>query len=346
MRKLYLIVLLPLLTLWSCDVHEWPELPEAVKLHLCLDYETDMTEWEYIYDGLNEIEQGLGDTYDNRCGSGTMRYVVRTYPVSSHDYVQEFVFTKDIANGYKHEVTLDVLPGNYNVMVWSDLVAPGNNSNFYNTSNFAEISLQGTHTGNTNYRDAFRGSNDILLKVDVVEKLPDTLHITMQRPLAKFEFITSDLQEFIIKEATRLSRAGANDVESAEDAATRFVNIEDYRVVFYYAGFMPYAYNIHADKPVDSKTGVFFESKIDALNDNEASLGFDYVLVNGVKSHVAIQIGLYDKANTRIASSNPINVPLQRDRHTIMRSSYLIEQASGGIVINPEFDGEHNIIIP
>ena len=169
-----------------------------------------------------------------------------------------------------------------------------------------------------------------------------TNDFTTENGIQRGELITVNVE----KEATRLSRAGANDVESAEDAATRFVNIEDYRVVFYYAGFMPYAYNIHADKPVDSKTGVFFESKIDALNDNEASLGFDYVLVNGVKSHVAIQIGLYDKANTRIASSNPINVPLQRDRHTIMRGSYLIEQASGGIVINPEFDGEHNIIIP
>ncbi len=352
MRKIYLIILLPLLALWSCDVHEWPETPAFVKLHLCLNYETEMTEWEFLYDGLTEEEQGFGDTYDNRCGYGKMRYVVRVYPISaqmrtSQEHVQEFVLTKDIANGYNHEVTLDVLPGEYNIMVWSDLVQTSVDRYYYNTSNFSEISLQGDYVGNTNYRDAFRGSNNISLEVGVVETLPDTLCITMQRPLAKFEFVSADLKEFMVKEATRLSNEVYDDkVASADGSATRIVNIEDYRVVFYYAGFMPYAYSMHTDKPVDSKTGVIFESQIDVLNEKEASLGFDYVMVNGNRSAVAIQIGLYDKEDTRIASSNPINVPLQRNYHTIMRGSYLIEQASGGIVINPEFDGEHNIIIP
>lgn len=47
MRKiLYLIMCLPILFLSACDVHECPETPEFVKMHLRLNYETDMTEWE------------------------------------------------------------------------------------------------------------------------------------------------------------------------------------------------------------------------------------------------------------------------------------------------------------
>ena len=66
MRKiLYLIICLPLLLLSACDVHEWPETPEFVKMHLRLNYETDMTEWEHLYDGAEVIEQGYGETYDN-----------------------------------------------------------------------------------------------------------------------------------------------------------------------------------------------------------------------------------------------------------------------------------------
>lgn len=43
MRKiLYLIIYLPILLLSACDVHEWPETPEFVKLHLRLNYETDI----------------------------------------------------------------------------------------------------------------------------------------------------------------------------------------------------------------------------------------------------------------------------------------------------------------
>ena len=83
MRKiLYLIICLPILLLSACDVHEWPEAPEFVKLHLRLNYETDMTEWEHLYDGTSVIEQGLGETYDNHRDYGKIRYIVRAYPIS------------------------------------------------------------------------------------------------------------------------------------------------------------------------------------------------------------------------------------------------------------------------
>ena len=183
MRKiLYFIMCLPILLLSACDVHEWPETPEFVKMHLRLNYETDMTEWEHLYDGTSVIEQGYGETYDNHRDYGKIRYIVRTYPVSekmrtTSDYTQEFVFTKDISEGYDHEVTLDLLPGNYNVMVWSDLVQTSGDSHFHNTDNFAEIRLQGDHKGNNDYRDAFRGSNNISLVADIMEHLLSLIHI-------------------------------------------------------------------------------------------------------------------------------------------------------------------------
>ena len=186
----------------SCDVHEFPDIPEKRAFHLRLNYDTDMTEWKHLYDGENMIEEGLGETYDNHRDYGKIRYIVRTYPVSekmrtTSDYTQEFVFTKDISEGYDHEVTLDLLPGNYNVMVWSDLVQTSSDSHFYNADNFAEIRLQGDHKGNNDYRDAFRGSNNISLVADIIEHQPDTLDIAMQRPLAKFEFVTNDVVELV-----------------------------------------------------------------------------------------------------------------------------------------------------
>lgn len=347
MRKiLYLIVCLPILLLSACDVHEWPETPEFVKMHLRLNYETDMTEWEHLYDGTSVIEQGYGETYDNHRDYGKIRYIVRTYPVSekmrtTSDYTQEFVFTKDISEGYDHEVTLDLLPGNYNVMVWSDLVQTSGDNHFHNADNFAEIMLQGDHKGNTNHRDAFRGTNNISLVADIMERLPDTLNVEMQRPLAKYEFLTTDLKEFINKEFEYLQKEAAT---RGEVPPTR-VNTDDYKVVFYYSGFMPNTYNMNTDKPVDSQMGVLFESKLGILSENEASLGFDYVFVNGKKSAVTVQIGLYDKEDRQLALSDPINVPLQRNHHTMLKGSFLMSQASGGITINPDFDGNHNILI-
>lgn len=347
MRKLlYYMICMSVLFLSSCDVYEWPETSKSVKLHLRLNYETDMTKWEHLYDGVSVEEQGLGETYNNHQKYGKIRYIIRTYPISekqrtTQNYSQEFVFTKDIAEGYNHEVTLDVLPGSYYVMVWSDLIETSGDNYFYNANNFAEIMLQGEHQGDTDHRDAFRGTNSVTLVADVEEHLPDTLDVAMQRPLAKFELITTDLQKFIDKEMEILKK----EAETRGDDNSTRVDVKNYKVIIFYSGFMPDTYNMNTDKPIDSSMGVFFESELNALNENEASLGFDYVFVNGKEAGVSVQIGLYDNENRAVASSEPINVPLRRNRHTVVRGSFLMQQASGGITIDSDFDGNHNIVI-
>ena len=353
MKKLiYLMICMPLWLLTACDVHEWPDTPEFVKLHLRLDYETDMTVWEHLYDGESVMEQGLGETYDNHHALGKIRYIVRTFPISEknrskQEYTQEFTFTKDISEGYDHEVTLDLLPGDYNILVWSDLVKSANDVPFYDAKNFAEIRLQGEHHPNTDYRDAFRGTNKISLVADIMERLPDTLDIKMQRPLAKFELITNDVLEFVDKESTRVaSKANGGKAVTDNDPPSRVINLEDYRIVFYYVGFMPDAYSIYTDKPVDSSTGVFFESTLKKLTESEATLGFDYMMVNGKKSMVTLKIGVFDNEDLQLSMSEPIEVPLQRSHHTVIRGMFLMSEASGGVSINPDYDGEFNLIIP
>lgn len=342
---------MPLVLLTACDVHEWPDTPENVTFRLKLRYERDMTVWEHLYDGTEVTEQGLGDTYDNGREHGKMRYIIRAYPLTekqrpAQKYTQEFVFTKDITEGYDHETTLDLAAGDYRIMVWSDLVENDDVDPYHDAGDFAEITLQGDHRGNDDYRDAFRGTGDISLTADVAEYVPGTLEITMQRPLAKFEFITNDLAEFIQKEGLRIAaKSGGAKSASGNDPATR-VNVEDYKVAFHYVGFMPDTYSMLTDKPVDSSTGVMFQSDLKELNDREASLGFDYVFVNGTESAVTVQVGLYDKEGTRLSLTEPIRVPLRRNHHTVLRGKYLMSEASGGVTINPDFDGDHNLIFP
>ncbi len=341
----------------SCDVHEFPDIPERVPFYLKLNCDitaTNITEWNHLYDGDNVFEQGLGDTYDNTHDHGRIRYIVRAYPVSSkqralHEYSQEFVFEKDIADGYDHSATFDLAPGDYEIMVWADLVKYDGDTPFYNPDNFAEIALHGEHQGNNDHRDAFRGTARVSLIADIMEREPITVEINLQRPLAKYEFITTDLTEFINKEQTRADAKSKAQGETKSDdnavAETR-VNIEDYKVVFYYVGFMPNAYSMFTDKPVDSAIGVLFESKLNSLNETEASVGFDYVFVNGTESAVTVQIGIYDNEGTQLSLTEPIKVPLRRSHHTIMRGMFLMSEASGGVSINPDFDGDYNLIFP
>ena len=331
MRKLsYLIVSMMMLLFCACGVHEWPEPAEYVKLHLKLNYETDITEWKHLYDGTSVIEQGLGKTYDNQQGYGEMRYVVRTYPVSRtqhsmHDPTQEFVHTKDVAEvGYSHSVTLDVLPGEYEVMVWSDLVESKGDSYYYNVDNFAEIILQGDTLNNSNHRDAFYSKNGITLFPDKLMQGHDTINITMRRSLAKFEIVANDLYDFVKK--------------NGED-------INQYNVVVQYVGFISNAYSLFTNKPIDSATGEKFKSSLKELNEKEASLGFDYVFLSQQDSKVTIKIGIYKNDGTQVSMTKPIEVPLRLNHHTILTGSFLMQNAKEGINISPGFDGNHNIIL-
>ena len=350
LKSLFLIIIIGALN--ACDVHEWPDEPEKMPLLLNMSYEkayvydTDMTPWEHSFNGNNVVEQCYGENYEHRLESGIKRYVIRAYPVSeklraSQGNVQEFVYERDLYHGYEHEVLLDLQPGVYDLMVWSDMRPHSRADYFYNVENFSEIKLQGEHKGNNDWRDAFRGITRITIEPTIEEREPMTIEVDMQRPLAKYEFLTTDLKAFMDKEFEYLTKEAAT---RGEAPPTR-VNTDDYKVVIYYSGFMPNTYNMKTDKPVDSTLGVMFESQLTVLNENEATLGFDYVFVNGKKSAVTVQIGLYDKDGRQVSLSDPINVPLQRDHHTIVRGSFLMSQASGGITINPDFEGNHNIVI-
>lgn len=342
---LYILISLPILLFTSCDVHEWPDAPATEKLHLKLNYETTMHEWHHLYDDNKVIERGLGSSYDNLQRRGTMRYIIRAYPMknaryTSQYYAHEFVLTKNISEGYNHEVTLDLTPGNYTLMVWSDIMC-GSNEYYYDPANFSEITLQGEYVGNSDCRDAFRGTNSIEIVSDIIDEAPDTISVTMQRPLAKYSIISTDLKEFIDKELEYWTRIAAT---RGELSPTR-INTDEYNVFVYFSGYMPSAYNMNSDKPVDAKMGVTYRSKLDVQNENEAQLGYDYVFVNGSNSAVTVQIKLCDKDDRQLALTAPIDIPLKRNHHTILKGSFLMEQASGGIKIDPSFDGNHNIVI-
>ncbi len=332
-RIKYLLVLLScVLSSASCAVHEFPEIPEVIEPQVNVNYHLDFIGfdmWNHIYDDEDLYEVGFGDKYQNILDQGTVRYIIRAYPKpekqrNTQEHVKEFVYTRDIADGYGCDFTLDLPPGNYTIMVWSDFVRNQGDSYFYNADDFAEITLQGEHCGNNHYRDVFRGVADVALPADAIEN-DIVLDIDMQRPLAKYEFVTTDLAEFLNKERTR--------------------SVDDYKVVFYYTGFMPDTYDMFTDKPVDSATGVLFESGLNILSETEASMGFDYVFVNGTQSIVTVRLAVYNSDGELVSSTNPVNVPLKRSCHTVLKGSFLSQKASEGVGINPEFNGDFNIPI-
>ncbi len=333
----------------SCDVHEFPQVPESRPHVIRFKHETDLPIWNLDYTLQGGVTSKGEVLTKSVMKDGQMRYIIRTYNKdtkarSMYNHIQEFVFTRDIEDGYDCEFEVDIIPGEYQIMVWADMTEFNGVTPYYNTEDFAGITLLGKHVGTTDYKDAFRGYADVAIESSINDIEPDTTDVAMERPLAKFEFLSTDLKEFIANEQTKADIKSKFE-SKGEDVKSTKVTLNDYNVVFHYPGFMPNKFSMFTDKAVDSATGISFPSSITQVNDDVASVGFDYIFVNHKQASVSVQIGIYNKEGVQLSLSNPIEVPLKRSYHSILKGTFLTQRTSGGITINPDFDGDYNITI-
>lgn len=345
-----LLSLIVIMTLSSC-VHECPDFPATEICFINLAFDTDFSQKEYFHD--NRSRSGTMPPSRSEREYGFMRYIIRAFPLINGEPTKtptvEHIETRDISSGYDMSCELLLPPGEYRIMVWSDLYETEGDASFYLTEDFNEITLIGEHAPNNDYRDAFRGMTDITIESSISNHPDVKTTITMQRPLAKFEFVSNDLADFFKREMeiflmnTRDDSTKGAPMEEPSD--TRAPSLDDYTVVVHYIGYMPYIFNMFADKPTDSKTGVRFTSKLSQISDEEATMGFDYVFVNGSETSVTVQLELYNKDNEQIMKTGSISVPLKRNIHTVVRGSFLMMESTGGTGIDPEYNGDHNVYL-
>lgn len=343
--------------LQSCCIHLWPdpleeELTPQMLLHL--KFNPDFYVWEHLYDADTETVTerypdqavrpdfpGTTDVYDNTRPSGLIRHTLRVYPAGDAvNYIKE-VKVSDVVNGlYDCDIPLELPAGNYDVVVWSDLRENSDADYFYNVGNFLSINLD-RHEGNNDYRDAFRGK----ISLTVTDLPQQEATVEMWRPMAKFEFVATGLKAAIERETAR--------TEGMRVAGSR-VEITQYSVTFSYPMYMPASYSAVDDRLVDSKTGISFPGKIRQISDDEISLGFDYVMINAIERRqtgsrdaqgVSVMVEVRDPYGEVVARSSIISVPLRRDNHTVIRSDFLSKKADGGVTIDPDYDGDHNVFL-
>ncbi len=374
------IVLLTLVGATACDVHEFPEPVEPEPFTLHLNFDTELPFYKEVE--YNTRSVNLYANSSTWMKDYDVRYIVEVYPANntrrpnnnfSREADQRIVLTAASGGELNRDIQLMLLPGEYRFIVWTDYVEIGSQEDkFYDTSDFAEIKLKGDHCGSNDMRDAFRG------KIEARTFETREAVVEMGRPLAKYTFVATDLEDFITrqydyivrKELERKKKAkqegAASDDTRSETSTTgetnttdvtdvtgtdrfdptRLVNFEDFKVVFRYTGFMPCAYNLFLGRPADSSVGVFFESSLNRLSSEEAQLGFDYVFVNGTEGSVAVAVELYNTEGELLSRSSTIEVPLMRSKETVVRGKFLTHIAQGSVGISPGYDGEWNIEIP
>lgn len=361
MRKVaqYIVLCATLcLSLLSCNIHEWPENPiPSVEVDLTLTFKTDMPELIRV-DRASQFSTASADDYD-------VRYIVKAYPLAKdgtpiQNEVAGESWSKDNVNNLDEQKTILLPPGKFRLYVWVDYVDNGSlEDKFYTTNSdkgFSMVSLimpqEKTSPANNHFRDLFIGEIDIEVPAMYELGLPHIkADIEMTRPLAMFQFITTDLDEFVMKVLEqRAQEAAARGVVLPEsELLPSSVDLTEYKVSIVYNDFMPTAFDMFQKQPNYAENGISFDSYITPLGNNEALLGFDYTFVLDNKTeegtHPRFSVLLYDKDNVLVSAVKDIHVPLERSKYTTITDKFMTQQASGGVSINPDFEDEHNIII-
>lgn len=339
-------VILLALFLPACDVHEWPEeepeppMPGEVKFDLQLDFAFDRAE---LPDYKTIV---IGTTRAADLSSYKARYQIRIFRMGTDSLFettpcQTLSFNHAVAEALGYRNTLRLPEGRYRFMAWTDF-SENMDDHFYGTADFASIALQGEeHAGNNDFRDAFRGTLEADIRVAADSSARKTLTVDMRRPLAKFRFVTTDVEEFKSDYLRSQQQNGATKAGESEDV----IDMTKFSVRFSYEGFMPSVYNMYTDRPVDVKTGVSFPSVLTDIKDGEATMGFDYVMVGEGDAGVSVAVALYDEDGTRLSGVDNIRVPLRRGKLTTVRGNFLTARSSGNVQIDPSFDGKFDIEI-
>ena len=345
LKTLFAGGLLPVNLLVACDVHEFPipVEPEKRQVVLNLSFDTDMP----VHQVVDVRTRASIDPQDY-----DMRYTVCIYRADADGTfgrVEDVrtVVAKDDVTDPDNSIGIELEDGDYRFIAWADYVDAGTlDHKFFNTDDFAEIALlTDSYSGGTEFRDAFHGTADATVSAGTV---PCEVTVQMERPQARYRFVSTDLAEFITRmQAIRAEQEAAaaqeegRDPDHVDESAIN-IDLNEFRVVVRYSGYMPSAFNLFTGQTADAVTGVQFDSGITKMSESEADLGFDYVLVNGDESSVQVALDIYDKDGTRLSSSNPIEVPIARGKQTVVQGKFLTSEASGGIGISPGFDGDWN----
>lgn len=338
------------LVLSSCDVHEFPApSPEPQRqLTVELNFDHELPFHVHVeYDDKGNIVRTRNIGFERR-------YIIKAYASArgelSRNEEASWIFTRDSSDPGDATFVIDMPEGDYNLMVWSDFIDAGQGvDKHYNTTDFSDISLleRENHHGSDETRDSFRGTAD-------VSATDSYVNIAMGRPLARYTFISTDLDAFLESRGHKVKEDKAFEVESEESKGGdgesrdpgRAIDLSGYGVRFTYPQYMPNSFNMFTNRPADSWTGVSYESDLKVIDNQHAQVGFDYVFVNSHDTSINVGLEIYDRLDgTVLARTRPIDVPLSRSRHTIVSGPFLTTTAGGSAGINPDYDGDINVWI-
>ena len=189
----------------GCDktVLEFPENggvdPTLVNMNLTLAIDPKIEPYEPT--GRSEAPEA--DTHD-------VRWIVEVFrdEIGGEPVEQQVLSCEQAADGH-HAIrtSLAVHAARYHVVAWMDYVDDGSTADkYYHVNSLSSISVPeaGDYIGNEDHKDAYIAQQEIDLK-DYRDRWNATADatVTLQRPMAKIEFITTDIDKFLDELAAR-----------------------------------------------------------------------------------------------------------------------------------------------
>lgn len=316
----------------SCNVHEFPsefrqienkEDEVSVKLSLNLSMAIS-----YVYDTI----------YITRASASQRRFIIEVYndTVTDNSLVDRTTILQDPADKSNLTTKLSLLPNKYKIAVWQDYVNEDGINPYYATSSTKSIHLPEPkdYKGDTDDKVCAASCVDVDLRpYRGLQEADILIEDTLRSPLARIEFITTDVSKYINNKSRDRS---VSDLETA---------LEHYTAQIVYYAYLPSGFNVVTNKPNDSSTGYSCETKLLQISPDEARVGFDYVLINSHVSFVDAQLVIYDDKGIEVNHSDPIHIPIKRGGTTYIYDEFLSKESNSGVRINYAFDGEHNVYI-
>jgi hypothetical protein len=331
-RRTLIPILCALLVTAGCNVHEVPEGGDEhpyVSLTLHLSLPQDLPQFRTV--------EYASKAEDRPSGGLDARYLIRFYPYVGKDYaeipVHEFSF--EAAELKDQTFTVDVLPLDYHVEVWAD------HAGCYSAGDFKAVeAVTEPYAGGSNRRDAFCGATDLVLSGYKENINWHESSMILHRPNGRFNIVATDKDQFLKFWAAQLAQRSGSAVKDAS-----LIDLREFRVRIIYPQFLPFVYNLHAGRHIDSVTGVSFETTLQETEDGNVEMGWDWVLANDEKSSVVVSLALYEADGTFISQVDNIQVPLCPGKNTTVKGNLLSSGVHSGISIDPSFDGEYTVII-
>lgn len=209
----------------------------------------------------------------------------------------------------------------------------------YNVSDLGAITyLSETYEGSTDIKECYDARADIDLSP--AKWFADTtISAVLSSPMGRVEVVSEDAKQFVTK---LLGMSAEVDLVAQNQEFW-----DGYEVRWDYSLYFPTGYNVLSGQANRADLGIWFNTGITTLSDEEALLGYDYVFVNGESTSIGITLRVYDvTTGTLLNTYGGLMGDIYKGETTVIRGNFLTTEQGSGIGIDPGFTDTINIVLP